>query len=203
MTRLLLAPMEGLADDVLREVLTRVPGYDHAVTEFVRVSGTLLPLRAFARVSPELRAGSMTSSGTPVRVQLLGSDPPCMGDNAAQLARMNPAGIDLNFGCPAPLVNRHGGGAALLDTPEVLHAIACEVRRAVPRHIPFTAKMRLGVADTGRALECAQALADGGIEDLVVHARTKTDGYRPPAHWEWVGRIADVVDVPVVANGEV
>ncbi|MCK6375262.1 MAG: tRNA-dihydrouridine synthase [Zoogloea sp.] len=203
MTRLLLAPMEGLADDVLREVLTRVPGYDHAVTEFVRVSGSLLPRRAFARVSPELHAGSRTSSGTPVRVQLLGSDPACMGDNAAQLARMNPSGIDLNFGCPAPLVNRHGGGAALLDTPEVLHAIACEVRRAVPRHIPFTAKMRLGVGDTGRALECAQALADGGIEDLVVHARTKTDGYRPPAHWEWVARIADVVDVPVVANGEV
>lgn len=203
MPRLLLAPMEGLADDVLREVLTRVDGYDHAVTEFVRVSGTLLPVRSFTRISPELRAGSATSSGTPVRVQLLGSDPVCMADNAAQLAQLNPAGIDLNFGCPAPTVNRHRGGAALLDEPELLFAIACAVRQAVPAHIPFTAKMRLGVTDTARALDCARALADGGVVGLVVHARTKTDGYRPPAHWEWVGRIADVVNVPVVANGEV
>ena len=203
MTRLLLAPMEGLADDVLREVLTRVPGYDHAVTEFVRVSGTRLPRRAFVRTAPELTTGSRTGSGTPVRVQLLGSDPACMADNAAQLARLAPAGIDLNFGCPAPLVNRHGGGAALLDEPERLYAIACAVRAAVPRSIPFTAKMRLGVTDTARALDCGRALADGGVEGLVVHARTKNDGYRPPAHWEWVGRIADVVAVPVVANGEV
>ncbi len=195
--------MEGLADDVLREVLTRVDGYDHAVTEFIRVSGSVLPARAFRRTAPELQAGSATSSGTPVRVQLLGSDPPCMADNAARLARLNPAGIDLNFGCPAPTVNRHRGGAALLDEPELLHAIACAVRKAVPRHIPFTAKMRLGVADTARALDCARALADGGVEDLVVHARTKADGYRPPAHWEWVGRVADAVAVPVVANGEV
>lgn len=203
MPRLLLAPMEGLADDVLREVLTRVAGYDHAVTEFVRVSGSLLPPRAFRRIAPELRAGSATSSGTPVRVQLLGSDPACMADNAAQLAGLNPAGIDLNFGCPAPMVNRHRGGAALLDEPELLHAIACAVRAAVPAHIPFTAKMRLGVVDTARALDCGRALAEGGVVGLVVHARTKTDGYRPPAHWEWVGRIADVVGVPVVANGEV
>lgn len=195
--------MEGLADDVLRGVLTRVPGYDHAVTEFVRVSGSALPRRAFVRTAPELQNGSATASGTPVRVQLLGSDPACMADNAARLARLAPAGIDLNFGCPAPLVNRHGGGAALLDEPEVIHAIACAVRRAVPREIPFTAKMRLGVNDTGRALECARALAEGGAEELVVHARTKADSYRPPAHWEWVGRIADAVAVPVVANGEV
>ena len=203
MTRLLLAPMEGLADDVLREVLTRVDAYDHAVTEFIRVSGSLLPLRAFTRLAPELRSGSATSSGTPVRVQLLGSDPACMADNAAQLVRLSPAGVDLNFGCPAPTVNRHRGGAALLDEPELLHAIARAVRKAVPAHIPFTAKMRLGVDDTGKALDCARALAEGGVEGLVVHARTKADGYRPPAHWEWVGRIAGAVAVPVVANGEV
>ncbi len=203
MSRLLLAPLEGLADDVLREVLTRVPGYDYAVTEFARVSGSVLPRRAFTRMSPELKNGGATSSGTPVRVQLLGSDPPCMADNAAQLVGLNPPGIDLNFGCPAPTVNRHRGGAALLDEPELLHAIARAVRAAVPPHIPFTAKMRLGVEDTGKALDCGRALAEGGVDGLVVHARTKTDGYRPPAHWEWVGRIADVVAVPVVANGEV
>lgn len=207
MFRLLLAPMEGLADDVLRGVLTRVGGgvgsYDEAVTEFVRVSGTLLPNRAFTRISPELRNGGRTTAGTPVVVQLLGSDPQCMADNAARLARLAPPAIDLNFGCPAPTVNRHRGGAALLGEPELLHAIVSAVRAAVPAEIPVTAKMRLGIADAALAIDCATALAEAGAASLVVHARTREQGYRPPAHWEWIAAIREAIRVPVVANGEV
>ena len=203
MSRLLLAPMEGLADCVLRDVLTRVGGYDGAVTEFVRVSGTLLPAKTFRRICPELDRGSRTLAGTPVVVQLLGSDPPCMAENAARLAELAPAGIDLNFGCPAPTVNRHGGGAMLLDDPEHIGRIARAVRDAVPAGIPVSAKMRLGVNGTGRALECARALEAGGVSSLVVHARTKVEGYKPPAHWEWIARIRAAVSVTVIANGEV
>lgn len=203
MGKLLLAPMEGLVDDVLRDVLTRVGTYDLAVSEFVRVSGNLLPPRAFRRICPELARGCRTAAGTPVAVQLLGSDPGCLAENAAQLAELSPAGIDLNFGCPAPTVNRHGGGARLLADPEQLFRIVAAVRRAVPAGIPFTAKMRLGVSDTARTLDCARALAAGGIDSLVVHARTRAEGYRPPAHWEWVARIGEVVQRPVTANGEV
>ncbi|MDX5411042.1 MAG: tRNA-dihydrouridine synthase [Thauera sp.] len=201
--RLLLAPMEGLLDDVLRATITRTGGYDYAVSEFARVSGTLLPDRFFRRIAPELDHASRTPGGTEVRVQLLGSDPQCMAANAVRLARLRPAGIDLNFGCPAPTVNRHRGGAVLLDEPELLFRIAQAVSAALPRAVPLSAKMRLGVRDPGRAAECAQALADGGARLLVVHARTKQDGYRPPAHWEWVARVDEAVDVPVVANGEV
>ncbi|MEY2633672.1 MAG: tRNA-dihydrouridine(16) synthase, partial [Pseudomonadota bacterium] len=153
--------MEGLADDVMREVLTAVGGYDWCVAEFIRVTGSLLPDRAFLRVCPELGQGSRTHAGTPVRVQLLGSDPDYLAINARRVALLQPAGIDLNFGCPAPTVNRHRGGAVLLDEPELLHRIAYTVRGGVPDGIPFTAKMRLGVRDTGRALECAQALVAG------------------------------------------
>ena len=124
MSRLLLAPMEGLADCVLRDVLTRVGGYDLAVTEFVRVSGNLLPAKAFRSICTELANAGRTPAGTPVLVQLLGSDPACMAENAAQLAELAPAGIDINFGCPAPTVNRHGGGAVLLDDPELVGRIA-------------------------------------------------------------------------------
>jgi len=203
MGRLLLAPMEGLLDDVLRDVLTRVGGYDLAVSEFIRISGNLLPLRSFARVCPELSRASQTRAGTPLVVQLLGSDPSCLADNAAQLAQLAPAGIDLNFGCPAPKVNRHGGGATLLAHPEQLFRIASSVRRAVPLDIPFSAKMRLGVRDTSLTLDCARALADGGVVSLVVHARTRAEAYRPPAHWEWVARIREAIAQPVAANGEV
>ncbi|MCK9381647.1 MAG: tRNA-dihydrouridine synthase [Sulfuritalea sp.] len=203
MSRIILAPMEGLADDVLRAVLTSAGGYDWCVTEFVRVTTTVLPHSCFTRFSPELNNGSRTASGTPVRIQLLGSDPAMMAANAAHLALLEPAGIDLNFGCPTPLVNRNRGGAALLDEPELLQRIAGAVRAAVPPAIPVTAKMRLGIEDTGRALDCALALEAGGMQELVVHARTKQDGYRPQVRWEWVARIREAVRLPIIANGEV
>lgn len=202
--RLMLAPMEGLADEVLRDVLTALAPYDQAVTEFIRVSAAVVPRRAFLRISPELRRGGMTPSGTPVQVQLLGSHPERMAMSAAMALPLSPAGIDLNFGCPAAIVNRNRGGAVLLDEPETLHEIASAVRRVMPRGgALLSAKMRLGVADKGRAVECAQALTSAGVERLVIHARTKAEGYRPPAHWQWVARVAEAVDVPVVANGEV
>lgn len=203
MSRIMLAPMEGLADDVLRAVLTSAGGYDWCVTEFVRVTTTRLPHSCYTRLSPELKHGSRTGSGTPVRIQLLGSDPAMLAQNAAHLALLEPAGIDLNFGCPTPLVNRNRGGAALLDEPELLRRIASVVRAAVPQAIPVTAKMRLGIDDTDRALDCALALEAGGMQELVVHARTKADGYRPRVRWEWVARIREAVKLPVIANGEV
>ena len=200
---LLLAPMEGLLDYTLRDVLTRVGGIDRCVSEFIRITGMLLPKRVFTRIVPELLHGSRTPAGVLVRPQLLGSDPVCLAENAARLAELNPAGIDLNFGCPAKTVINHRGGAVLLDEPELLHQIVAAVRRAVPAHIPVSAKMRLGFNDDSRAEECALALASGGASELVVHARTKADGYRPPAYWERVRDIRDVVTIPIVANGEI
>ena len=198
-----LAPMEGLVDDILRDVLTRVGGIDWCVTEFIRINDRLLPASVFRQWAPELAEGARTRAGTPLRVQLLGSDPQCLADNAAFACELGAPVIDLNFGCPAKTVNRSRGGAVLLKEPELLHAIVREVRRAVPAAIPVTAKMRLGFDSPDGALECAQALAEGGAGQIVVHARTKADGYKPPAHWEWVARVQDVVKVPVYANGEV
>lgn len=195
--------MEGLADYVLRDVLTAIGGYDGAVSEFVRVSGSLLPARTYERLCPEVANDCRTPAGTPMVIQLLGSDPDWLGMNAARAAALSPHGIDLNFGCPAKTVNRHGGGAMLLADPELLHRIVAAVRAAVPADLPVTAKMRLGISDTARAVDCAQALTEGGAAALVVHARTKDEGYRPPAHWEWIARIDEAVAVPVTANGEV
>ncbi|PKO94278.1 MAG: dihydrouridine synthase [Betaproteobacteria bacterium HGW-Betaproteobacteria-10] len=203
MSRILLAPMEGLADDVLRGVLTSLGGYDWGICEFIRVSANVLPAKTFQRICPELLNGSRTAAGTPIRLQLLGSDPYLMAENARQAVSLNPAGIDLNFGCPAPTVNRHRGGAALLGEPALLNKITRAVRAVVPPHIPFTAKMRLGINDTDRAVDCAQALAAAGIDELIVHGRTKLDGYRPPARWMWIDKVRAAVDIPIIANGEV
>jgi tRNA-dihydrouridine synthase C len=210
--RILLAPMEGLLDYVLRDTLTRVGndagdhingGVDLCVAEFIRVTSTLLPASSFYRVVPELKNNCRTPSGVPVRVQLLGSDPVCMAENAAKLASLGAYGIDINFGCPAKTVNRHRGGAALLKEPELMFAIVQAVRNALPKHVPLTAKMRLGYDTPEHALICAAALQEGGAEEIVVHARTKTDGYKPPAYWEWIAKIRAAVSIPVVANGEI
>jgi len=203
MSRILLAPMEGMADDVLRGILTSIGGYDWGICEFVRVSNTVLPAKTFQRVCPELKNGGKTAAGTPMRVQLLGSDPAMLAANARRLVELKPAGLDINFGCPAPTVNRHRGGAALLNEPDLLHAIVSTVRQELPVDLPFTAKMRLGINDTSRAVECAQALAAGGINELIVHGRTKLDGYRPPARWEWIDKVRAAVNIPIIANGEV
>jgi len=200
---ILLAPMEGLLDHMLRDVLTRVGGIDRCVSEFIRITDMLLPNRVFTRIVPELLAGGRTPAGVPVRAQLLGSDPVCMAENAARLAELGPEGIDLNFGCPAKCVNLHRGGAVLLDEPELIARIVAAVRRAVPAHVPVSAKMRLGYLDDSRTLECAHAMVGAGAAELVIHARTKADGYKPPAYWDRIAAVREAVDVPVVANGEV
>jgi len=200
---ILLAPIERRLEFPLPDLLTRVGGVDRCVSEFIRVTGTLLPDRVFTRIVPELNTGGRTLAGVPVRAQLMGSDAVCLAENAAKLAELGPHGIDLNFGCPAKVVNRHGGGAALLLDPELLTTIVSAVRRAVPASMPVSAKMRLGFNDDSMAVECAQAIADGGAEELVVHARTRADAYRPPAYWDRVADIRAAVHIPVVANGEI
>ncbi len=200
---ILLAPMEGLLDFVLREVMTRAGGIDRCVSEFIRITDQLLPARSFTRVVPELLTGSRTAAGVPVRPQLLGSDPSCLAENAARLAELQPAGIDLNFGCPAKTVNRHRGGAVLLQEPELIHAIVAAVRRAVPAHVAVSAKMRLGYDDDARLLDVAHAIDSAGASELAVHARTKAHGYRPPAYWDASARVREAVRLPVIANGEI
>ncbi|NVK25577.1 MAG: tRNA-dihydrouridine synthase, partial [Gammaproteobacteria bacterium] len=147
--------------------------------------------------------GCKTPSGVPVRIQLLGQSPDWLAENALTATRLGSPGIDLNFGCPAKLVNKNKGGAILLREPETLYKIAKNVRDAVPSELPVTAKMRLGYEDKSLALENAQALAEGGIAELAIHARTKTEGYRPPAYWDWIYKIKQSVDLPITANGEI
>jgi tRNA-dihydrouridine synthase C len=205
--KLLLAPMEGLLDATLRDVLTRTGGVDRCVSEFIRVTDSLLPERAFLRVVPELLRGGFTQAGVPVRVQLLGSDPVCLAENAARAAGLSPHGVDLNFGCPAKTVNQSRGGAVLLDEPELIHAIVAAVRRAVPAQVVVSAKMRLGFNDDRVAESCALAIAEAGADELVIHARTKAHGYRPPAYWDRIAEVRSALTshpaMNVVANGEI
>ena len=191
--RLMLAPMEGVVDHTMRELLTGLGGIDRCITEFVRVSERLLPPRVFRRYCPELAHGGRTASGVPVYLQLLGGQPGVVADNAARAAELGAPGIDLNFGCPAKTVNRSDGGSIILRQPERVHAITAEVRRAVPAHIPVTVKTRLGYEDPSLFIDIVRGIAAAGATELTVHARTKRHGYRPPAFWEEIARARELV----------
>lgn len=201
--RLILAPMEGVVDAVNRRLISSLGATDLCVTEFIRVVNHLLPPKIFHQYCPELKNQSRTLSGTPVLVQLLGSDPHFMAENAARAIELGALGIDLNFGCPAKTVNRSDGGAALLKTPERIFRVIESVRKAVPETHSVSAKIRLGFDNTTQALDIAQAAEDAGASWLVVHARTKVDGYKPPAYWEHVAPLRNKLKIPVIANGEV
>ncbi|MEH6562563.1 MAG: tRNA-dihydrouridine synthase, partial [Marinobacter sp.] len=142
--RIILAPMEGLVDAPIRETLTKVGGIDRCVTEFIRVTHNLLPPRVFYKFAPELYNQSLTQVGTPVAIQLLGSDPEEMGRNGRRAVELGATQVDINFGCPAKTVNRHKGGCVLMREPELMHNITAAVRQALPAHVLVTAKMRLG-----------------------------------------------------------
>jgi tRNA-dihydrouridine synthase C len=201
--RIMLAPMEGVIDHTMRHLLTSRCGLDRCVTEFLRVNDRLLPPRVFHRLCPELLSGGTTASGVPVYLQLLGGQPAPVAENAARGAELGAPGIDLNFGCPAKTVNRSDGGSILLREPERVGRIVEAVRQAVPREVPVTVKIRLGYDDPSRFRDNVQAIGAAGASELTVHARTKRQGYRPPAHWEEIARAREWLAIPVIANGEV
>ncbi|WP_373096338.1 tRNA dihydrouridine synthase [Zhongshania sp.] len=198
-----LAPMEGVVNARMRALLTAVGGIDRCITEFVRISDQLLPPRVFYRLCPELTEAGCTPSGVPVYLQLLGGEPGPMAENAARAASLGAVGIDTNFGCPAKCVNRHRGGSVLLDEPELLHQIIKEMRAAVPAAIPVTAKIRLGFKDSSRLAEIIAAISEAGADAITIHARTKEDGYKPPAHWSLLAQAHNITNIPIIANGEV
>lgn len=201
--RIILAPMQGLCDDVMRDLLTRIGGYDECVSEFVRITHTLHSRQTWLKHVPEIAHGNRTFMGVPCTTQILGSDEDMMAQNALQAVRFGAMKIDVNFGCPAPTVNKHQGGAVLLQEPERVYRIVKTLRDRLPENIDLTAKMRLGFEDTNLCLQNAQAIAEAGASLLTVHARTKVQGYEPPAHWIWLKIIRQHIDIPVVANGDV
>ena len=202
--RVLLAPMEGVLDSLVRELLTEVNDYDHCITEFVRVVDQLLPAKSFYRICPELHHQSRTPSGTLVRVQLLGQYPEWLAENAARAVELGSWGVDLNCGCPSKLVNGSGGGATLLKDPELIYRGAKAMREAVPAHLPVTVKVRLGWDSGARQFEIADAVQQAGASELVVHGRTKEDGYKAERiNWQAIGEIRQRLSIPVVANGEI
>ena len=200
---LALAPMDGISDSDVRALLSELGGMDLCVTEFLRVCDRPLHARALYARCPELTAGGRTPSGTPVLLQLLGSDPTALAETATLAYELGASGIDLNFGCPAKRVNGHDGGAALLKSPKRLERIVSTVRRAVALECPVSAKIRLGWSNPDDVLDLTRAAEAGGASFITIHGRTRDQMYRERADWRRIGMAAAAVRVPIVANGDV
>ena len=198
-----LAPMEGVADAPMRALLSEFGGFTFCVAEFFRISQAVPGVRVFRKHVPELMDGARTASGLPVQVQLLGGDAGMLARAALVAVEAGAQAVDLNFGCPARTVNRHDGGATLLQYPERIREIVAAVRAAVPAHLPVSAKLRLGWDNLNAIYVNAERAAEGGANWITIHARTKTQGYRPPAYWKPIGEVRSRLRIPVVANGEI
>lgn len=200
---ILLAPMEGVTDAPMRALMSEIGGFTFCVTEFLRVSQTIPGPRVFRSHIPEIANGCRTPAGLPVQVQLLGGDPDRLAQAALVAVRAGAKAIDLNFGCPARGVNRHDGGALLLNYPERIRAIVSTVRCALPGAIPVSAKLRLGWDNPEAIHVNAERAAEGGASWLTIHGRTKAQGYRSPAYWGPIGAVRKRLGIPIVANGEI
>ncbi|OOF48082.1 tRNA dihydrouridine(16) synthase DusC [Rodentibacter trehalosifermentans] len=202
--RVLLAPMQGVLDPFVRQLLTEINDYDLCITEFIRVVDQCLPEKVFYRLCPELKHQGFTHSGTPVRVQLLGQHPDYLAENAVRVIELGSHGIDFNCGCPSKTVNGSHGGAALLKQPELIYRATQALRKAVPKSLPVSVKVRLGWDDISQAVEIADAVQQGGATEITVHGRSKVDGYRADRiNWEKIGEIRTRLNIPVIANGEI
>lgn len=196
--------MEGVLDPLVRHLLSDINDYDLCITEFLRVVASLLPIKSFYRLCPELRNQSQTASGTKVRIQLLGQHPGWLAENAARAVELGSWGVDLNCGCPSKMVNGHGGGASLLKDPELIYQATHGMRAAVPAELPVTVKVRLGWDSAQQSIEIAKAVAEGGANELVVHGRTRAAGYQADTiNWPAIGEIRKQLEIPVIANGDI
>ncbi len=195
--------MDGVTDAAMRAYLGSWGVFSYAVSEFARVSVEPLPAKVFRRDIPEICNNGKTTTGMPVQVQILGSDLDNMAKSARTAVDCGATGIDINFGCPAPVVNRHDGGASLLRCPPRVRDVVHAVRQAVPNEIPVSAKLRLGWDDIDAIFENAEMAVAGGASWITIHARTKVQGYQPPVYWPHIGEVRKRVGVPVVANGDI
>lgn len=200
---LILAPMEGVTDAPMRALQGETGAFTYAVSEFLRISQVVPPASVFNRHIPELRRGGFTSTGFPVQVQLLGGHAGRLAEAAVLAHSLGAKAIDMNFGCPARTVNRHDGGATLLQYPKRIREIVRAIRDALPAHVPISAKLRLGWDSVDAIHENADMAAEGGAAWLTIHARTRLQGYAPPVNWKLIGQVRERLGIPVVANGDI
>src|SRR4030088_284298 len=195
-TPLVLSPMAGVTDISFRRLLKGRGGIGLTVSEFISVEG-------LTRNNPKSkRQMRFYENERPFAVQIFGGQPERMRMAAEMAEEVGADILDVNCGCPAPKVVKHGGGSGLLKDHERLETILTEIRKAIT--IPLTIKIRAGFYDhTINAVETAKLAEGCGVEHIALHGRTKEQGYRGQANWDLVKQIKETVSVPVSGSGDI
>lgn len=186
--------MAGISNMALR-LAAKEHGAGLVCTEMISTEGVVRDnpkTRKLAAISPEEH---------PVALQLFGKDSDVIA-RAAQMMEAEADIIDLNFGCPARKIVRGGSGSALMRQPEVLGEIVSKVVESAS--CPVTAKIRSGWdKESINAAEIARIVEDSGAAAIIVHPRTRGQGFSGPADWSVIADVKNAVSIPVIGNGDV
>jgi tRNA-dihydrouridine synthase B len=189
----MLAPMEGVTNAAVREVLAGYGRLGLVYTEFVRVAGQA--------ISPAyLRRQVEKVPGVPLAVQVMGNDADLLAQAGAVVARAGADAIDLNLGCPTSNAARKGVGAALLQQPDKLEKLLRAMRGSVKGLL--SAKLRAGFDTSDVALRNARLVEAAGFDYLAVHPRRGIDCYQGLADWRIIALLRRELAIPVIGNGD-
>jgi nifR3 family TIM-barrel protein len=194
-SRVLQSPLSGVTDLVFRRLVRRYAPESMMYTEMVHASSLhyVKQLPKIMEVDPNER---------PISIQLFDCRPDFLADAAVKAVQEGADTVDINMGCPVNKITKNGGGSSLLRQPEVASAIVREVVNAVD--VPVTVKTRIGWDDEEiTILDFARRMQDAGAQMITVHGRTRAQGYNGNARWEWIGKVKEVLNIPVIANGDI
>ncbi len=199
---LILAPMEGVTDVIFRQVVARAGRPDLFFTEFTNVS---------SYASEKGRANALerleiAPTDAPIIAQIWGKNPEHFAECASALESLGFSGVDLNFGCPDKHVNKAGGGAAMIRTPEL--AVECYRNARKNTNLPVSIKTRLGWSDVNEFREWLPVLLNEHLAALTVHLRTKKEMSKVPAHYELIPEIVALreklsPETKLIINGDI
>jgi len=192
---LALAPMQDVTDLPFWELMSRYGGPDIYYTEYFRVHATS------NLEKPILKSITANPTGRPAFAQMIGNDIPSLVRTAKELQQYPIAAVDLNLGCPAPVVYRKCAGGGLLRQPQLVDSILGALRDAIS--IGFTVKTRLGFDSPKVFDELLPIFARHSLDLLTVHGRTVHEMYRSEVHYDYIAQAVAAVPCPVLANGNV